>query len=80
VLGKLLFVMRDFYGDRLKMMFYFLQMFLDPALVLFEQLQAFGHGLLTLAAEFGIALDIANLHKIRYGIVMSHRMKQFTVR
>ena len=57
-----LFVARDFVGDRLKMLFYFLHMFLDPTLVLFEQLQAFGYGLLTPAQEFGIALDIANRH------------------
>jgi hypothetical protein len=43
-------------------MLYFLQMLLDPTLVLFKQLQAFGYGLLTLAQEFGIALDIANRH------------------
>src|SRR5260370_34510338 len=29
------------------MTLYFLRVFLDPALVLFEQLQTFGHGLLT---------------------------------
>jgi hypothetical protein len=57
-----LFVVRDFRADRLKMLLYFLQMLLDPTLVLFKQLQAFGYGLLTLAQEFGIALDIANRH------------------
>lgn len=41
---------------------YFLEVFLDAALVLFEQLQTFGQRMLTLAHEFSIALDIANRH------------------
>ena len=57
-----LLVVRDFRGDRLKMLLDLLQMLLNPALMLFEQLQAFGYGLLTLAQEFSIALDIANRH------------------
>jgi hypothetical protein len=57
-----LLVVRDFRGDRLKMLLDFPQMLLDPALMLFEQLQTFGYGLLTLAQEFSVALDIANRH------------------
>src|SRR4051794_35199676 len=44
------------------MVFYFAQMLLNPASMLLQQLQACGDGVLALAAEFGIASDIANRH------------------
>jgi hypothetical protein len=40
-------------------------MLLNPASMLLQQLQACGDGVLTLAAEFGIAQDIVNWHACR---------------
>src|SRR5579883_665659 len=59
---KLLFVAGQFCGDRLKVLLDFLEVLLYLSLVLSQEVQAFGHGLLTQTDEFGIAVNLTNRH------------------